>query len=149
MDFAITSISSVPSFTSIPLYTFIIGLSFGLIKYSEYIQGMCISNTKLIVRQNDQILFLLKRTVELNNKIDRLQLEFSTLSEINSSFTENDEVEVDRDDELDEEKEQIKEEKEQIKEEKEQIKEEVFELIEPTMNSTTSNKKTGWMSFLF
>jgi len=140
MDFAITSISSVPSFTSIPLYTFIIGLSFGLIKYSEYIQGMCISNTKLIVRQNDQILFLLKRTVELNNKIDRLQLEFSTLSEINSSFTENDEV--DGDNELDEEK-------EQIKEEKEQIKEEVFELIEPTMNSTTSNKKTGWMSFLF
>jgi spore coat protein CotH len=100
---------------------------------------MCISNTKLIVRQNDQILFLLKRTVELNNKIDRLQLEFSTLSEINSSFTENDEV---GDNELDEEK-------EQIKEEKEQIKEEVFELIEPTMNSTTSNKKTGWMSFLF
>ena len=140
MDFAITPICS-----SVSLYayasTFIVGLSFSLIKYSEYIQGMCMSNTKLIIRQNDQIMFLLKRTVELNKKIERLQLEISTLSETNSYFTENDEV--DGDDELDEEKEQIKE------EEKEQIKEEVFELIETTMNSTTSNKKTGWMSFLF
>jgi hypothetical protein len=128
MDFAINYISSVPS---ISLYasTFVFGLSFGLIKYSEYIQGMCISNTKLISRQNDQILFILKRTVELNKKIDRLQLEFSALSETNSSFTE---------DVVDEEK-----------EEKEEIKEEVFELIETTMNSTTSNKKSGWLSFLF
>jgi hypothetical protein len=143
--------------------TIIIGLSVGLIKISEYIQNCCVSNTKLIIRQNDQISFLLKRLVDLNNKIVKLELDFTLLS----TKSYNDELIKDEliKDEL------IKDElikdvlikdelinnelinNELIKDEliKDELiaKEEVFEIIDATLtsNTTITSKKTGWFSF--
>lgn len=136
-------------FASNPLYAFpvstiIIGLSIGFIKFSEYIQNCYVSNTNLIIRQNDQIGFLLKRLVELNNKIAKLELEFTTLS-TKQYFTYNDE-----DDELVA-NELIKDEliKDELIKDELVAKEEVFEIIDATLtsNTTITSKKTSWFSF--
>jgi hypothetical protein len=142
------NLASVPLY-ALPVSTIIIGLSIGLIKFSEYIQNCYVSNTNLIIRQNDQIGFLLKRLVELNNKIAKLELDFTTLStkqyftydddELEADELEADELETSKlvDDEL--------EAKNLIKDEL-VVKEEVFEIIDATLTTITS-KKTGWFSF--
>lgn len=113
---------------ALPVSTIIIGLSVGLIKISEYIQSCCVSNTKLIIRQNDQISFLLNRLVELNKKIVKLELDFTLLS----TKSYNDEL--------------IKD--ELIKDEL-VAKEEVFEIINATTNIPVidASKKTSWFPF--
>jgi Ran GTPase-activating protein (RanGAP) involved in mRNA processing and transport len=133
----------------VPTSTIVIGLSVGLIKFSEYIQGMCISNTNLIIRQSDQIHFLLNRLIDLNKKIVRLENEITALTETNVSFTSL--STIDEVEEVDEEKEEEEEEEDQVeKEEKKEVSEEVFELIEKRLSPvTTVNKKSGWLSFLF
>ena len=37
----------------------------------SFVKNMCTSNTNLIIRQNDQINFLLQRVIDLNKKISR------------------------------------------------------------------------------
>ena len=135
------TLSSLYAYTYIlPTSTVIIGVSVGLIKFSEYIQGMCISNTNLIIRQSDQIHFLLNRLIDLNKKIVRLENEIKTLYESSTSLSTSlstiDEDDVEEDD---------------VEEEKQvEVSEEVFELIDKRLSPvTTANKKTGWLSFLF
>lgn len=135
---------------SLSASTIIISLSIGLIKFSEYIRNMCMSNTTLIIRQGDQIHFLLNRLIDLNKKIVKLENEFIILTESSvsssiclSTIDEEDEEEV-----LEEvlEKEVLEE----------AFLEEAFELIDKrlspvtsTTTSSASNKKSGWLSFLF
>ena len=136
------TLSSLYAYTYIlPTSTVIIGVSVGLIKFSEYIQGMCISNTNLIIRQSDQIHFLLNRLIDLNKKIVRLENEIKTLYESSTSLSTSlstiDEVDLEEDD--------VEEEEKQV-----EVSEEVFELIDKRLSPvTTANKKTGWLSFLF
>ena len=135
------TLSSLYAYTYIlPTSTVIIGVSVGLIKFSEYIQGMCISNTNLIIRQSDQIHFLLNRLIDLNKKIVRLENEIKTLYESSTSLSTSLST-IDEDD-LEED---IVEEEEQV-----EVSEEVFELIDKRLSPvTTANKKNGWLSFLF
>ena len=152
------------SLYAIPVSTIIIGLSVGFIKYSEYVQNRCLTNTNLIIRQNDQICFMLKRLVELNNKISKLELEFTTLS-TKQYFTYDDEELEDEEleeDELDSSK-LIKDEFVKELEVNDELvkeleasselvaKDEVFEIIN-TITTTTNtpaiaSKKSGWFSF--
>ena len=138
--------------------TIIIGLSVGLIKISEYIQNCCVSNTKLIIRQNDQISFLLKRLVDLNNKIVKLELDFTLLS----TKSYNDELIKDEliKDELIKD-ELIKDElikdvlikdvliKDELINDELIAKDEVFEIINATTNIPVidASKKTSWFPF--
>jgi hypothetical protein len=157
-------LSSIPLY-AIPVSTIIIGLSIGLIKYSEYIQSMYISNANLIMRQGDQISFLIKRLVELNKKINNLELEFTTLS-TKSYFTYDDE-------ELEETKDELVADElvadelvadelvadelvaDELVADELVVKEEVFEIIDATIaantntntNTTVASKKNGWFSF--
>ena len=61
---------------AIPMSTIAAGILF------SFVQNMCTSNTNLIIRQNDQINFLLQRVIDLNKKINRLQLELNTNTSI-------------------------------------------------------------------
>jgi seryl-tRNA synthetase len=136
------TLSSLYAYTYIlPTSTVIIGVSVGLIKFSEYIQGMCISNTNLIIRQSDQIHFLLNRLIDLNKKIVRLENEIKTLTETSTSLSTS----LSTIDEDDLEEDDVEEEEKQV-----EVSEEVFELIDKRLSPvTTANKKTGWLSFLF
>jgi hypothetical protein len=121
-------------FTSI---SFIIGLSVGFIKYSEYIHRMYISNTNLIIKQNDQISFLLKRLVDLNKKIVKLEFEFTALSETNACFA---------DDELVVKEELVKE--DIVENLQANVIENNFEIIETAIDDKL-NKKKGWFRPFF
>ena len=145
------------SLYAIPVSTIIIGLSVGFIKYSEYVQNRCLTNTNLIIRQNDQICFMLKRLVELNNKISKLELEFTTLSTKQYFTYDDEELE---EDELDSSK-LIKDEfinelevnddlvKELEASSELVAKDEVFEIINTITTNTPAiaSKKSGWFSF--
>lgn len=119
---------------SLSASTIIISISIGLIKFSEHVRNMCMSNTTLIIRQGDQIHFLLNRLIDLNKKIVKLENEFITLTEssVSSSICLS----------------TIEEEDEEEVLEKE-VLEEAFELIDKRLSPVTSNKKSGWLSFLF
>jgi hypothetical protein len=148
------------SLYALPVSTIIIGLSVSLIKFSEYIQNCCVSNTNLIIRQNDQIGFLLKRLIDLNDKIVKLELDFTTLS-TKLYFTYDEELEDEEleDEELEDDElvasDLTKDElvaSDLTKDElvasdltKDEL--EVFEIID--VNTVASAKKTSWMSFLF
>ena len=139
---------------SLYVTTIIIGLSVGFIKYSEYVQNRCLTNTNLIIRQNDQICFMLKRLVELNNKISKLELEFTTLS-TKQYFTYDDE-ELDEDELIKDEfvkdefvkDEFVKDEFVKELEVKDEVLEQVFEIVDTTTNTPSiASKKSGWFSF--
>jgi hypothetical protein len=78
-----------------PISAMAAGLIFSLFKYSEYIQSIHLSNTNLIIKQNDQIQFLLKRIIDLNKKIDRMHFDYTILS--TSSTFLDEEKDVDKD----------------------------------------------------
>jgi len=78
-----------------PISAMAAGLIFSLFKYSEYIQNIHLSNTNLIIRQNDQIRFLLKRIIDLNKKIDRMHFDYTILT--TSSTFLDEEKDVDKD----------------------------------------------------
>ena len=132
----------------IPVSTIIIGLSVGFIKISEYVQGMHISNTNLIMRQSDQIGFMLKRLVDLNKKINNLELEFTTLSAKQFFTYDDDELVVNElvvnelvVDEL------VVDELVASELVDSELVDEVFEIINATATSTIAPKKTSWFSF--
>jgi hypothetical protein len=73
-----------------PISAMAAGLIFSLFKYSEYIQSIHLSNTNLIIKQNDQIQFLLKRIIDLNKKIDRMHFDYTILSTSSTFLDEED-----------------------------------------------------------
>jgi len=119
------------------VYSLSIPLLFGIFcGYVNYFNCLYVSNTKLIIRQSEQIQFVLGRMIELENKIKSLK----------SHADLNEQV---KDDELDKVlEEDLNEDEEDLNEE--YAKEEVFELIETTLTPNAhENKKSSWLSFLF
>jgi len=112
------------------------GLLFGLVKYFDYIHNICTSNTTLIIRQNEQVCFLLQRVIALNKKINKLELELNTYTfvkdlQIDEKVPSPSPVEV-------------------SSPSPSEVPVEVFELIEATCHvNTDSNNKKGWFQTLF
>lgn len=119
----------------------------------KHLHNLYISNTRLIIRQSDQIQFLVKRLIELNKKIIKLEANFITVSEPSACLpTIDEEEEQDKvlDEDEDEEQDEVLDKETNAKE---LVKEEdVFEIIEKRLSPTAdsnSNKKSGWLSFIF
>jgi hypothetical protein len=122
------------------------GLIFSLFKYSKYIQNIHLSNTHLIIRQNDQIQFLLKRIIDLNKKIDRLRFDYTILSTSSTSSSTSSSTFLD-----DKEEDIIIEEvvEEDIVENLQaDVIENNFEIIETEIDDKL-NKKKGWFRPFF
>ena len=122
----------------------------------NHFHTLYISNTRLIIKQSDQIQFLVKRLIELNKKIDRLQNEIISLNETSSAKNEEDvdleDVDLECEDLEDEDLEDLEDKDLQEKtNSKELVKEEeVFELIEKRLSPVSAtNKKSSWLSFIF
>ena len=114
----------------------------------NHFHTLYISNTRLIIKQSDQIQFLVKRLIELNKKIDRLQNEIISLNETLSAKNDEDvdleDVDLEDEDLEDEDLQEKTNSKELVKEE------EVFELIEKRLSPVSAtNKKSSWLSFIF
>ena len=122
-----------------------------------------ISNTQLIMRQSDQIQFVLIRVIELDKKIRKIREEMDDITNINDSIDasvldtiqedEAEEEDKDEDEELltettEEEKENdLSQTPEVLPEEKEKEKEISFEIVESTPIKT--RKEQGWIRYLF
>jgi|688.fasta_scaffold194749_2 hypothetical protein len=143
MDLASGSVYTIP--------TIIFGVSIGLIKLLECIQMKYISNTKRIIKQSEQIQFLLIRLVDLNKKIAKLEINMNTSS---SSTILDDVSNEDQGDEIDEEVDDIIGNEEPVDNENENLNknDEViiknFEIIESVPHDIPTKKK-GWLPFLF
>ena len=112
----------------------------------KHFHNLYISNTRLIIKQSDQIQFLVKRLIELNKKIDRLQNEITSLNDSSSAKNEecDDLDDVDLEEKEDHDFEEETNSKELVKEE------EVFELIEKRLSPVSAtNKNSSWLSFIF
>jgi hypothetical protein len=151
MDLAFNSAYTVP--------TIIFGVSIGLIKILECIQMKYISNTKLIIKQSEQIQFLLIRLVDLNKKIDKMKLEMNTSSSstflddtleeeaVDEEVYEVDEV-VDKVDEVDE---AVDDNEFKVDREDQNLDDNLnknFEIIDTVIDDKPIKKK-GWLPFLF
>lgn len=129
------------------LVPLIVGIFFGEIRYCH---TLYVSNTKLIMRQSDQIQFLLTRIIELDKKIKKLNLD----------ITQEEELDCLEEEDLDclEEKEELDclEEKEDVIIEEKELDclqelpclEKDFELVEPSSTYKIS-KNNGWLRFIF
>ena len=146
--------------------TLILGIFFSA---ATRLNVIYVSNTKCIIQQGEQIHFLLNRLIDLNKKINKLEIEITTLSASNISYTclstiEEEELDEDLEEDLEEKleedldedlKQDLKQDldedlKQDLDEDLEEKLEEVFELIEPRLSPVTiSNKKSRWLSFLF
>ena len=123
-------------------YTLTIPLLFGIFcGYFHHFNHLYVSNTKLIIRQSEQIQFILGRMIELENKIRILK----------SDAASNEQVEEELEDiNEDASNEQVEEELEDFFGEEileKDTKEEVFEIIEPVPIKTQQEK--GWIRYLF
>jgi len=143
-------------------FPLIIGVLFGAVRHFH---TLFISNTKLIIRQSDQIQFILTRVVELDKKIKRLEKELNDLNNNNDSLDtsildtiqeeEEEEEEtltemIDKDSDLNEENENDLSQHQHVEDltkEKEKEKENSFEIIESTAIKT--QKEKGWIRYLF
>jgi hypothetical protein len=141
-------------------FPLIIGVLFGAVRHFH---TLFISNTKLIIRQSDQIQFILTRVVELDKKIKRLEKELNDLNNNNDSLDtsildtiqEEEEEEsptemIDKDSDLNEENENDLSQHQHVEDltkEKEKEKENSFEIIESTPIKT--QKEKGWIRYLF
>jgi Skp family chaperone for outer membrane proteins len=142
-------------------FPLIIGVLFGAVRHFH---TLFISNTKLIIRQSDQIQFILTRVVELDKKIKRLEKELNDLNNNNDSLdtsildTIQEEEEetltemMDKNSDLNEENENDDDlsqhqHVEYLTKEKEKEKENSFEIIESTPIKT--QKEKGWIRYLF
>jgi hypothetical protein len=117
----------------------------------KHFHNLYISNTRLIIKQSDQIQFLVKRLIELNKKIDKLQNEITSFNDSSSAFlsTINEEDDNLEDVDLEEKEDQDFKEKSNVNE---VVKEEedVFEIIEKRLSPVSAtNKKSSWLSFIF
>jgi hypothetical protein len=124
----------------------IIGIFFSAIRHFHTLH---VSNTKLIIRQSDQIQFILSRVIELNKKIRKIEQELDDLNcnmndSVNSSVLDTiqeEEVEVDLKEDLTED---LKEDNDKDKDKDKEIS---FEIVESTPIKT--QKENGWIRYLF
>jgi len=138
-------------------FPLIIGVLFGAVRHFH---TLFISNTKLIIRQSDQIQFILTRVVELDKKIKRLEKELNDLNNNNDSLDtsildtiqeEEEEEEtltemMDKNSDLNEENENDLSQHQHV-EDLTKEKENSFEIIESTAIKT--QKEKGWIRYLF
>jgi seryl-tRNA synthetase len=139
-------------------FPLIIGVLFGAVRHFH---TLFISNTKLIIRQSDQIQFILTRVIELDKKIKRLEKELDDLNNNNDSLDtsildtiqeeEEEEEElltemIDKDSDLNKENEN-EDDLSQHVEDLTKEKELSFEIIESTPIKT--QKEKGWIRYLF
>jgi len=138
-------------------FPLIIGVLFGAVRHFH---TLFISNTKLIIRQSDQIQFILTRVIELDKKIKRLEKELDDLNNNDSLDTsildtiqeeEEEEEElltemIDKDSDLNKENEN-EDDLSQHVEDLTKEKELSFEIIESTPIKT--QKEKGWIRYLF
>ena len=137
------------------VYTLSIPLLFSILfGYVHHFNHLYVSNTKMIIRQSEQIQFLLGRVIELDKKIKGLKPEI--IIEDEECIEEDECIEeecIEEDECIEEELEEEEKEKEkenEIEEEENEIeeKEKDFELIES--NSTFKiSKNNGWLRFIF
>jgi len=119
----------------------IVGIFFGEIKYCH---TLYVSNTKLIMRQSDQIQFLLTRIIELDKKIKKLNLDITQEEKELDCLEESPCLEK----ELDCLEESPCLEKELDCLEESPCLEKDFELVETTSTYKIS-KNNGWLRFIF
>jgi hypothetical protein len=152
-------------------YTLSIPLLFGILfGYIHHFNNLYVSNTKMIIRQSDQIQFLLTRIIELENKIKKLKTDITindfldTVAEDivqediivededdNIVEDEDDNIVEDEDDEDDGDDDDIVEDDNNIEDdnnEKEKKEEKEFELIE-TNSTFKISKNNGWLRYIF
>jgi hypothetical protein len=149
MDLSSGSVYTIP--------TIIFGVSIGLIKILECIQMKYISNTKLIIKQSEQIQFLLIRLIDLNKKIEKLEINMNTSSSstfLDDTSKEDDNADEEIDEEIDEEVDDVIADDEPVDNENQNLNknDEViiknFEIIESVTHDIPIKKK-GWLPFLF
>ena len=124
---------------AIPL---IIGIFFGEIRYCH---TLFVSNTKLIMRQSDQIQFLLTRIMELETKIKKLQLDIDIPNEDFLDAVAEDVLDTVAEDVLDAIVEDVEDVEDIVAEEKDDKE---FELVETT-STFKINKNKGWLQYIF
>jgi hypothetical protein len=120
------------------VYTLSIPLLFSILfGYVHHFSRLYVSNTKMIIRQGDQIQFVLTRVIDLNKKIKMLEQKLEDLNE--SNLTEE------KEHELEPELNELNELNEDpiLPEEKEPS----FEIIESEPIKT--QKEKGWIRYLF
>ena len=132
------------------VYTYIVplivGIFFGEIRYCH---NLFVSNTKLIMRQNDQIQFLLTRIIELENKIKKLNS--TNIIEEESLCLQEEELDCLQEEELDclqEDSLCLEKKLDCLQEEKSNCLQEDFEIVEPSSTHKIS-KNNGWLKFIF
>ena len=115
-------------------YTLSIPLLFGILfGYTHHFNHLYVSNTKMIIRQSDQIQFLLTRIVDLENKIRKLKSD--TDIAVDDFLDTIDEDIVTKEDEDIVTKEVIEDDKD-------------FEVVE-TSSTFKMNKNKGWLQYIF
>ena len=128
-------------------YTLSIPLLFGILfGYIHHFNHLYVSNTKMIIRQSDQIQFLLTRIVDLENKIRKLKSDTDTDISVDDF--------LDTIDENINTKEVVEENDNVTKEDEDIVTKEVveddkdFELVE-TSSTFKINKNKGWLQYIF
>ena len=127
-------------------YTLSIPLLFGILfGYIHHFNHLYVSNTKMIIRQSDQIQFLLTRIMELENKIKNLKPNTDITID---DFLDTVEEEKNATEEVVEENDNVSKEKEDIitKEVVEDDKD--FELVE-TSSTFKISKNKGWLQYIY
>ena len=121
-------------------YTLSIPLLFGILfGYIHHFNHLYVSNTKMIIRQSDQIQFLLTRIIELEKKIKNLKSDTDiTVDELLDTVEEENATE-----ELAQEYDNVA--KENVTNENE---EKDFELVE-TSSTFKITKNKGWLQYIF
>jgi hypothetical protein len=140
-------------------YTLSIPLLFGILfGYIHHFNNLYVSNTKMIIRQSDQIQFLLTRIIELENKIKKLKTDITidtVLEDEDDNLAEDivqeDIIVEDEDDNIveDEDDNIVEDEDDNIVEDHNNKKDEKeFELIE-TNSTFKISKNNGWLRYIF
>ena len=136
----------------------IIGVLFGYIKHFN---NLYVSNTKLIIQQNNQIKFILTRIIEIESKIKKIKLEVNDLNYIiNDSINNNNNNNSDNNisvldtiqeeiltENLDLNEEDNGHKERGLKEDDKKEKDVSFEIIETALIKT--QKEKGWTRYLF
>ena len=133
------------------VYTLSIPLLFSILfGYVHHFNHLYVSNTKMIIRQSDQIQFLLTRIIELENKIKKLNSDITidSVSEDDNLYEKKDLFGEEAEDIIGDEEDIIGDEEEDKEEEVIDSNEKEFELIE-TNSTFKITKNNGWLRFIF
>lgn len=123
-------------------YTLSIPLLFGILfGYIHHFNHLYVSNTKMIIRQSDQIQFLLTRIMELENKIKNLKS--------NTDITSDDFLDTVEEEEENATEEVVEDDDNVAKENvTNETEEKDFELVE-TSSTFKISKNKGWLQYIF